>query len=115
VRAGDSVGGQRTDAVHGSVVARKGNQLICQGRVRRAPRSRRRLPARRWSTSAPTIQGAQGRLMQVLDATAIGRPEHRRVRHVRRPARGDRVDDSPTLTRRLAACALDVAALRGSV
>jgi hypothetical protein len=77
VHAGDSVGGERIDAVHGNVVSRNGNQLTVKG----AYAVRRNHPARLHRTvlvdvgpdTAVLKTGAPG---ETLDASAISVGQH---------------------------------------
>jgi hypothetical protein len=93
VHAGDSVGGQRTDAVHGSVVARKG--VSDRRGVRSAPRSRCRLPAHGARQRRRRHQSPQGRLMRCW-----ARARSRWARASSRSARSGRRGGASTTPRR---------------
>jgi len=116
VHAGDSVGGQRTDAVHGSVVARKGNQLTVKG----AFAVRRDRDAAFQRTVLVDV-GADTKVlkagsMQALDASAISVGQNIVAfgTFIEPPAASPSATP-PTLDATAGRVRLDVTALRGSV
>lgn len=116
VHAGDSVGGQRTDAVHGSVVARKGNQLTVKG----AFAVRRDRDAAFQRTVLVNV-GADTKVlkagsMQVLDASAISVGQNIvAFGTFADPPTATASTTPPTLDATAGRVRLDVTALRGSV
>ncbi len=105
VHAGDSVSGERVDAIHGNIVARRGDQLTVKGAfaVRRdhVARLHRTVIINVGPNTKVLKTGTPG--ARPRRERAVGRPTDRRVRHARRSRR--RIRRRRRSTRRMAASA----------
>jgi hypothetical protein len=116
VHAGDSVGGQLTDAVHGSVVARQGNQLTVKGAF--AVRRDRDAAFRRTVlvNVGPDTKVLKAGSLQPLDASAISVGQSIvAFGKLDDPAPAAASATPPTLDATAGRVRLAVTALRGSV
>ena len=71
VHAGDSVSGERVDAIHGNIVARRRRSAHGEGRVRRAPRSRRAPASNRARQRRAEYESAENRRRSVPCSTRL--------------------------------------------